>query len=182
MKPKKCKVCKQSFDPWNSTQVVCSPKCAIKHAAQKEQSKLVKQKKVALQAFKTRGDYTKEAQAAVNAYIRIRDKGKPCISCNAADTGDKVGGGRDAGHYISRGARPELRFYTLNIFAQCKRCNRYLSGNVANMRIGIINRLSVELVEQVEADHKPRHYSIDDLKRIKAIFNRKVRLYKKRFR
>ena len=181
-KPKKCRVCKTEYQPRNSLQVVCSPKCAVALQKQKDEQRLRRQKKVALEAFKTRGDYVKEAQVAVNAFIRIRDAGKPCISCGAPDTPDLVGGGRDAGHYISRGARPELRFNTFNIHGQCKRCNRYLSGNVANMRLGIIDRLGLEVVERLESDHAPKHYSISDLKRVKSIFSKRARLYKKRFR
>ncbi|MDY0633231.1 recombination protein NinG, partial [Pasteurella multocida] len=47
-------------------------------------------------------------------------------------------------------------------------------------RIGLIERLGIEKVEQIEADQRPRHYSKDDLRRIKKIFNKKSRMLEKR--
>ncbi|MFY1028368.1 recombination protein NinG, partial [Actinobacillus seminis] len=84
------------------------------------------------------------------------------------------------GHYRSRGSAPHLRFYTLNIAGQCKRCNRYLGGNYQQFRLGLIDRLGVEKVEAIEKDQRARHYSKEDLRRIKRIFNKKCKFLEKR--
>lgn len=139
-----------------------------------------KDKAVIREKHKTRGQYVREAQAAVNAYVRWRDKDKGCISCSARLPTDAQGGGFDAGHYRSRGSSPHLRFRLDNIFGQCKRCNRYLSGAVDKMRVGIVWRYGQEFLDRIEMEHEGRHYSIEELQRIKSIFTRKLRLRKQK--
>ncbi|KGQ55358.1 Bacteriophage Lambda NinG protein [Gallibacterium anatis] len=192
MKTYQCAVCKKQFvKKISSLQKVCSYQCALAFAEaekKKKQEKLDRQERIKnrkrLKAYKeankTHNDLIKEAQSAVNKYIRMRDENKECISCGTPLISEKLGGGFDAGHYRSRGAAPHLRFYTLNIFGQCKRCNRYLGGNYHEYRIGLIERLGIEKVEAIEADQRPRHYSDEDLRRIKRIFNKKVNLLAKR--
>ena len=126
--------------------------------------------------LKTKGQWTKEAQAAVNAYVRWRDRNKNCISCNTSLKSESLGGGYDAGHYRSRGSAPHLRFRLDNIHGQCKKCNRYLSGNIDKFRVGIVWRYGQEFLDRIETDNTPKNYSIDDLKRIKRIFTKKLRL------
>lgn len=191
-KQHKCKVCGNYFiKTISSTQKVCSPECAFKlsreqsRKAQEKRDKAERQKTrqrmTALkEKNKTKHELNKEAQAAVNKYIRLRDEGKECISCGTPLVSEQLGGGFDAGHYRSRGAAPHLRFYTLNIHGQCKKCNRYHGGNVHEYRIRLIERLGAEKVAQIETDSRPRHYSGDDLRRIKKIFNKKCRLMEKR--
>ena len=145
-KQHKCKVCGNYFvKTFSSTQKVCSPECAIKLSSEqsrKEQEKKDKQERiesrrrmaVLKEKAKTKGELTSEAQSAVNRYIRLRDENKPCISCGRPLTNNRLGGGFDAGHYRSRGCAAHLRFYTLNIFGQCKKCNRYL-GRSANKKL-----------------------------------------------
>ncbi|KGQ29994.1 recombinase NinG [Gallibacterium genomosp. 2] len=188
----KCKVCGSYYTKTiSSLQKVCSVECAIKlskEQARKKREKLDKQARVEskkrLSALKeknkTKGQLIKEAQEAVNRYIRVRDENKECISCGTPLISEKLGGGFDAGHYRSRGAAPHLRFYTLNIHGQCKRCNRYLGGNYHEYRVGLIERLGIKKVEEIEADNRERHYSNDDLKRIKRIFNKKTRLIQRK--
>ncbi|WKS98755.1 recombination protein NinG [Gallibacterium salpingitidis] len=188
----KCKVCGSYYTKTiSSLQKVCSVECAIKlskEQSRKRREKLDKQarleSKKRLSALKeknkTKWDLIKEAQAAVNHYIRVRDENKECISCGTPLISEKLGGGFDAGHYRSRGAAPHLRFYTLNIHGQCKRCNRYLGGNYHEYRVGLIERLGIKKVEEIEADNRERKYTEDDLRRIKQIFNKKIKLIQKR--
>lgn len=187
----KCKICKQPYIKQKATQQVCSVECAVKWSAEqsrKKREKLDKQaraeSKKRLSALKeenkTKGQLIKEVQEAVNRYIRVRDENKECISCGTPLISEKLGGGFDAGHYRSRGAAPHLRFYTLNIHGQCKRCNRHLGGNYHEYRVGLIERLGIKKVEEIEADQRQRHYSNDDLRQIKRIFTKKVKLIQKR--
>lgn len=187
----KCKICKQPYIKRNSLQKVCSVECAIKlskEQARKKREKLDKQarleSKKRLSALKeenkTKGQLIKEAQEAVNRYVRVRDENKECISCGTPLISEKLGGGFDAGHYRSRGAAPHLRFYTLNIHGQCKRCNRHLGGNYHEYRVGLIERLGIKKVEEIEADNRERKYTEEDLRQIKRIFTKKVKLIQKR--
>lgn len=182
-KPRKCRVCKTDFQPVRCLQTVCSPECAIKQAqatrskaeriAAIEDRKIIRAKK---EKLKRRGDYIKDAQDAANAYVRYRDKDKPCISCGNPLSAGGTGGGFDAGHYRSRGAAAHLRFDAeRNIHGQCKRCNRHLGGNYSEYRVGLIARIGIQAVESLEADNEPRKYTIDDLKAIKATYTAKLK-------
>ena len=157
----------------------CCYECLKSYSSKNAEKIIAKERRVqdrkTKEKLKTRGDWMKEAQAAVNAYIRWRDRDKGCISCGTSLIQESTGGGYDAGHYLSRGAHPNKRFRLDNIFGQCKRCNRYMSGNVSNMRIGIIQRHSQEFLDRIETcQHNPR-IDIDYLKRIKKIFTKRLK-------
>ena len=181
VKQKKCKRCKSSFTPFQTTQTACSVKCALYLAKSSREEKQKKHDKIKLESMKTASDYIKEAQIAVNRYVRARDKNKPCISCGCDTRDSKVtGGGVDAGHYRSRGAASHLRFNVLNIWSQCKRCNRYLGGNYSEYRKELIERVGALTVEALENNNEPKKFTIEYLKRVKVIFNKRARFYEKR--
>lgn len=184
MKPKKCRVCKSEFEPRRMGQKVCSPLCAAAFAkserAKKERKDAIRQRRETREKLKTRADYMREAQAAFNAYIRLRDEGLPCICCGRYSTGQTRGGDWDAGHYRSRGAAPHLRFDERNCNAQLKKCNRYAAGNVVGYRAGLIERIGIEAVESLEADQVSRKWSKEDLIEIRDAYRAKRRDLMKR--
>jgi hypothetical protein len=176
--PKKCRICREPFEPFNSLQVACSTVCAItvaKGQAAKETKKREKAERKELrerkQALKSRGDWLREAQQAFNRYIRARDHGKACISCGRS-TGAKV----NAGHYLTVGAHPELRFEPLNCHLQCEHCNCYLSGNLIRYRQRLIEVIGQDMVDWLEGPHDPKKYSIEDIKEIKATYGKMARV------
>lgn len=182
-KPKKCKCCPNTFTPRSSLQIVCGIECAKIYAERtrkrkealsaKIDRKITREKK---EKLKTRSDYIKEVQIVFNRYCRLRDYGLVCISCDALNEDVSIaGGGFDAGHFLSRGAKPHLRFDERNCHAQCKRCNRYLSGNIANYRERLIVRIGLQAVQALEADNEPRHYTIDQLKELKKHYAMKCK-------
>lgn len=164
----------------------CSTDCAIavsklrqKKAAERKRLRESRNLKARKEAIKTQPQWCKEAQKAFNAYIRARDYGKPCISCGCREQERFTGGHFDCGHYRSTGAASHLRFNVFNAHGQCKRCNRELSGNAVEYRIRLVERLGVDLVDRLEQDNRPRTFTIDYLKRVKAMFSRRARHYKK---
>ncbi|MGE8045165.1 recombination protein NinG [Pseudomonas monteilii] len=184
-KPKKCRApgCGQRFNPTMSTQKVCSVACAIAISKDSKLQKvaakaITKQARQELQErrerLKTKGEHLREAQQSFNAYIRERDRlaGYACISSGRPL--DWNGNAVDAGHYRSTGAAPHLRFDENNCHAQSKHDNRYLSGNVAEYRLGLIQRIGLAAVEALEADQAPRRYTIEDLQAIKALYRQKL--------
>ena len=185
-KDKACRVCKKIFTPqYNATgQIVCSWECAIEQSRQKQQKAAEKaQKKRDAKErdnLKPRSRRIAEAQVAFCRYIRARDYGKPCISCGSWSGDIKFGGATDCGHYRSTGAAPHLRYCTWNAAGQCVKCNRYLSGNVVEMRKGMIERFGLDRVEWVENNNDVRKFDIDYLKRVKTIFTKKARMVEKR--
>lgn len=190
VKLKRCRYCKEKHPELEMVRVNLSWFCNYDHAAkfgaEKAKVKLerdykAKTKKLK-ESIKTYSEWNKEAQAAFNSYIRVRDKYKRCISSGKPLQDESIGGGFDAGHYRSRGAASHLRFNVFNCHGQSKRDNRYLSGNVVEYRKGLIERIGLERVERLEADNEPRKFDVTYLKRIKSIFTRKAKLYEKRFR
>jgi hypothetical protein len=171
IKPKKCRVCGNEYLPYMTTQVCCmSYECQVTYAtahALKSQEKRVKAERKETrekkQALKPRSQWMKETQSEVNRYVRLRDKDLPCISCGRFHDGQY-----HAGHYRTVGSAPELRFEVSNIHKQCAPCNNHLSGNLINYRKGLVQKIGIEAVERIEGKHEPKHYTIDDLKAIKA--------------
>lgn len=137
------------------------------------------EKKLAVEKLKTRSDYVKEAQVAFNAYVRERDNGRQCISCETYlnQTG-ALGGSYDCGHYRSVGSAPHLRFDLHNAHGQCKKCNKYKSGNVAEYRIKLLRKIGGARLEALECDQMPRKYTTPDLQKIKTIFTTKLKRLK----
>lgn len=148
-------------------QICCSVKCAIENERLK---KIRKQQRRERKALKSRGDWMKEAQSAFNKFIRARDAGQPCISCQREHEGQW-----HAGHYRTVGANPELRFHEDNCHKQCSVCNNHLSGNLINYRINLVEKIGVDAVEILEGPHEPKKYTIDDLKKIKQTYKRKTK-------
>ena len=189
-KLKKCRVaeCGASFVPARLGQAVCSPACAILDAP-KNLDRAVKslaqvgrrEIKVRKEQLKSRADHLREAQAAVNEFIRLRDAHLPCISCDSTPSdNDLMTGSRwDAGHYRSVGACPELRFELLNIHRQCVRCNRNLSGNAVEYRIRLVLRIGAEKVDWLEGPHQPQRYTVEQLQAIKAKYRAMTRELKR---
>lgn len=128
---------------------------------------------------KTRSEWIREAQTAFNAYVRWRDKDEPCISCGNFTSDDAVGGYWDCGHYRSVGSAPHLRFHLHGANKQCVKCNRYLSGNVAEYRKGLIKKIGLDKVEHFECLQTTRQHDIDYAKRVKSVFTRLLKHRKK---
>jgi hypothetical protein len=150
----------------------CSGPCAEALIEKEKAAKLKKERQEGLAKLKKRADYFKETQAALNKWIReVRDAEKPCISCGHSDHGQKF----DAGHYISRGSRPNLALEELNLAKQCHWCNVHLSGNQILMRKGLVSRIGLKAVEALEADDRPRKYTVEELKALKAEYQRRIR-------
>ncbi|MFO6388574.1 recombination protein NinG [Pseudomonas aeruginosa] len=203
LKPKICQntECGTKFIPQRLGQAVCSPKCAlaiveVQKAKEKKSLALAERRefKVRKEALKSRADHIKDAEKAVRDYRRTYELsiGSGCISCGKsqaevlAEQGWKTGGAFDAGHFLGKGARPEHRLESSNIWLQCKACNagssKYARKGLTvsqGFREGLIERIGLEAVEALEADHRPRKYTNDELKAITAEYRAKLRELKR---
>lgn len=175
-----CAHCAQPFLRLRPLQAVCSPICARRkvEADKKAERESDRQRR---EALKRRRDWIAEAQAAVNKYVRLRDlcAGRGCISCGARPE-QKRGGTYDAGHFRSVGSAPHLRFYLPNVHLQCVRCNRHLGGNAIEYRRGLVERIGSERVEAIEAMQGVGKWSVDYLRRLKAVMAKRARRLEKR--
>jgi hypothetical protein len=165
VKKKKCRICRTEFPPFSSTQVICGPKCAIELIYQNREKEFKRETKRLKEKIKTKAQWLREAQQSFNRYIRARDEGQACISCQQPPKK------KNAGHWLSAGAHPELRFNEDNCHLQCEHCNSYLSGNQIRYRAHLIEKIGQERVDWLEGPHDAKHYTIDDLKEIKATYN-----------
>lgn len=170
MKTRKCRACGAVYTQYQSFVTWCSPECGAEIAAKKidkikreEAVKVRRADKAKREKLKSRSDWAREAQQAFNAWVRLRDADRPCISCGRHHTGQY-----HAGHYLSVGARPELRYEPLNVWKQCAPCNTHLSGNVALYRVELVKLIGAAQVEWLEGPHEPKKYTADDLKAIKT--------------
>ena len=154
MAKRKCKVCGCVFEkPKNrSFQDFCSIECGVKLGMERRRKAAIKAKaeakrkerartKALRHRLETVPELTKKAQQAFNRYIRLRDRGKPCISCGTP----------------------------------WKENFLYESGNLRGYRIGLIERIGVERVEQLETDHEARKWTKEELRELAAEYRRKAR-------
>ena len=183
---RRCKVCRQPFEPRLPMQAVCGIDCAralaIKVRGKAEKQAATKQRKAdreRKERLKTRRDWEREAQTAFNAFIRARDADKPCICCGLPLSAGDVGGAYDCWHYRSIGSAPHLRYDERNAHAQRKQCNRWGAGRAVDYRLGLIERIGLEAVEALEADQQARKYTADELKAIRDEYRAKARELKR---
>lgn len=177
IKPKTCRVCGSKFQPsrWLMAARVCSQHCALELARAARVKDERKADAVKREKLKSRSEWQAEAQAAVNAFVRLRDAHLPCVSCGRHHDGQY-----HAGHYRSVGSAPHLRFdVERNLHKQCQPCNTHLHGNLVRYRQALVHRIGLEALEALESDQAPRKYSISDLKTIKTTYAARARELKK---
>jgi Bacteriophage Lambda NinG protein len=171
-KPKKCAVksCKAQFTPSRSFEVWCSPSCGLEIAQDKkrkaaEKAALAERKahRSALADSKKLSHWVGLTERVVHAYIHARDRGLPCISCGTNSTVQW-----EAGHWLTKAARPELRFVAEQINLQCHRCNVQLSGNQAAYRIGLVQKIGEERVKELEGPHPAAKFTREQLAEMRA--------------
>ena len=130
-----------------------------------------KKKKRMVEDLKTANDYLKIAQQVFNKFIRVRDAGLNCISCN------KPCKKENCGHFYSQGGHSNVRFNEDNCHLQCEHCNTYLSGNLLNYQIGIQKRIGAQRLMNLQAiAHETKKWTKDELKEIIEIYKKKNKI------
>lgn len=167
----RCKHCKDKFEPIKFNAKYCLKDDCIKAFVEEVKVKQWKETKTRMKEdLKTTQDWLKEAQTIFNKYIRLRDMGLLCISCNT------IPKKKNAGHYFSSGGHSNVRFDEDNVHLQCEHCNTFLSGNLLNYQIGIEKRIGAEkLIELQGKAHLEKRWSVDELKEIIKDYKTKVR-------
>jgi hypothetical protein len=188
---KPCEYCGREFLPFQSTQKVCPTLRCAKGYAQaqrkaKEKAERESDRKRA-EALKSVKQLKAEAQDAFNDFIRERDKDLPCVSCEETNPPMKPGGQWDAGHFLSRGAYPELAFDEDNCHKQCKSCNAG-GGKFAHKARTVnaayeeelLRRIGPERLARLKGPHSVEPLKKDELRRLKAHYRAKKRELEKR--
>jgi hypothetical protein len=171
--------------------IVCSYDCTVALTAQKAAKAERAAERVAkraaaldrketrakLDAMKSRPKWLLETQAAFNAWVRARDlnAGYGCIDCGKPFEPNKPGGSVDAGHYLSRGSAPHLRFDERNVFAQRKNCNRPGGATREAFRAGVVARIGLAEVEALECDQSVKKHTAEELRGIRDDYRARTR-------
>lgn len=95
-----------------------------------------------------------ELQIVFNQFIRLRDKGKPCISCNEPKE-------LQAGHYYSVKGYDGLRFDEFNVHGECAGCNCFDESHLIGYGENLVNRIGkfeFECLKQRARDYKKGGY------------------------
>lgn len=190
-KHRNCKVCKTRFKPAAIYEWWCCEEHKIEYAVlvmkerrkqnydneikqrqerQKEDRKQLKVRRINAQP---KTYWIKQAQQAVNAFVRARDSNLPCVSCGTTSAAQW-----DAGHYRTTSAAPQFRFDPRQIQKQCSVCNQHKSGNIVPYRVELIKRIGIETVEAIENNHERRRFSIEELKGIRDYYRLELKRLK----
>lgn len=136
------------------------------------------------QAFDDKKNRTKLNTLLVNVrntfheYVRLRDKGKPCISC-----GIPYMDSFQAGHFYKAELFSNLKFDEKNTNGQCCHCNLRKEGNESGYRSGIMQRYGMEhlnyLDEKAKAYKKnDYHWDRAELEEIRKYYQEKLKIIK----
>jgi len=173
----KCKNinCKKQFEKIRSNQVVCSSSCAYHYTKQlkekKEKKEWTARKKRISSELMTVQDHIKLTQAVFNKYIRTRDEGNPCISCDNPNM-KKI----NASHYYNANNHWSLRFNEDNVHSSCEYCNTHLSGNLIEYRPRLIKKIGIKRFEVLEATaHSTMKYTREELIELREYYKNKTK-------
>jgi len=110
--------------------------------------------------------YEKQLEIEVNTIVRLIDEDNGCISCSHGWDGNWTRR-KNAGHRLSVGASPHLRYNFFNIYLQCSICNTHKSSNEREYDKGLFTHHGVDILEKAKslsASFKSLHLSKEDLK------------------
>jgi hypothetical protein len=169
----KCKHCKEPFTPVRFNQKFCLKEDCVRVWVEFEKTKQWTKRKAKMKAeLMTVQDYLKIAQQVFNKYIRLRDKGKPCISCQTTPKKE------NAGHFFSSGGHSNVRFDEDNVHLQCEHCNSFLSGNLIEYKRHLKTRIRHEnYILLRQRAYASKKWEIDELKELIAEYKKKVKTF-----
>lgn len=177
MKPvklKKCVQCKTLFTPSSSLVKVCGMACALDYGKSVVKVNKVKQQKIQKKEFldNDKSFQKAKAQKSFNEFIRLRDAGLGCVSC---DKPHDWMGQWHASHFKTRGARPDLAFNEDNCHKACSVCNNYLSGNLVPYRAELERRIGIDRILALDVDCQTKKYTAQDYKEIHLEYQKKIK-------
>lgn len=123
-------------------------------------------RKVSILSAKTR------AWKAIGAFIRSEEK--HCCTCGAVGT--------EVGHFKHNGDKPnknlggnELWYFRKNLHLQCGRCNRWMSGNLAEYAVFLEEKYGAGILQEIQRLYnKPKKWTIPELLEIEELYKRKT--------
>jgi len=137
-----------------------------------EQEKSKKKKSESLSHLKI------NVRTVCHEYIRLRDKGKPCVSC-----GKEWDSSFQAGHLYKAELYSLLKYDERAIFGQCQGCNIYRDGNESSYHLNILSRISeqdYQEIKKIASEEKKTNFKWDrqELNRIREYYKDKIKQLK----
>ncbi len=158
---------------------ICSGECAIEYSRKQFikrnylGNKGKRKNKTNKDARYDRKVREEAAKKACHAYIRERDKGKPCICCGDPITETS---GYHAGHFYESNNYPYLRFDEDNISGQRGDCNFFKSQQAGQYRERLLQKIGEERLLRLDTlRHEPIIWDCDDLYRIERHYKQKLK-------
>lgn len=173
IKNKKCKVCGVEFKPFRTFQNCCSEAHTRQLA---EEKKKVKEERGQTKKKSDRLLKLELAKITFNAFIRERDRGKPCICC-----GKPLGENYQAGHAFSGGGHSNVLFDEDNVHAQRFDCNNDRAGNVTEYFVRLEKHLGATGFELLRARaYEAKSWTVEELDAIIKYYREKTKELKAR--
>ena len=176
---RKCKTCKEKFEPRGVNQIVCSATCAaelqrkMRIRISREYIKDYKRKNREAKAkLKTTSSHLQDLQKIFNKWVVLRDKSLPCISCGV------VSGVRfSCGHYWTQGSYPNLRIDPDNAHKQCWfNCNKNKRGNLAEYTPNLIKKIGQKRYDDLyQRRNTTLKLSIPEIADLKELYRTKIK-------
>ena len=124
---------------------------------------------------RTRTEWLSLLQIVFNKYIRLRDAGKPCISCDRP-----LGKVFDAGHFLSVGRYPNLRFDESNTNGQCIYCNQHQHGNQIEYGLRLPLRIGQDAYNRLMNKRGDAlKLTLDEIKELIKVYKLKIKEHDK---
>lgn len=168
----KCKQCGKQFKQYNTIQSICIPcgilqgkKKPVKINYKKVEKAINSERKLKLESHTQK---INKVKPIFQKWIRERDKDLPCISCGTTKVYNDEW---DGGHFHKAENYTGVIFNEHNVNKQCKNCNKNLDGNLIAYRQGLVKKIGLKAVEELEElANKTRYYkwSDDELQQIKT--------------
>lgn len=181
-KQKKCKQCKELFTAERPMQSCCSIHCSIEYGKAQKIKRDGTEKRTALKAFNDsdKNVLKRKAIQVFNEYIRKRDAGLPCVSCDFVPHYNKKGEYVErqwhASHFKPANTYSYLRFDESNVHKGCSQCNLFLSGNLDQYRIRIVDRIGQEELNRLDKPNEIKNWTIEELKNIIETYKQKIKM------
>jgi hypothetical protein len=167
---KKCKECDNVFTPYRTFDKLCYVCTKTKQALKNLEVIKKTTKKKQREDLMTLQDWFKIAQTHFNKYIRLRDAGNLCITCQKKPKKE------NAGHYFSAGTHTNVRFDEMNVHLQCEHCNTFLSGNLIEYGIHLEKKIGADEFTMLrERAYITRKYTKDELKELAEYYKAKCK-------
>lgn len=178
----RCKECNEKFEQYQFNNKFCkSIDCQVakgiflldkkKEQDEKARKKLwADEKKEFKERDKSLAQVANDTQKVFNEFIRLRDKGMVCISCQNPPKK------KNAGHYYNANNHWNVRFEEDNVHLQCEACNNNLSGNLIPYRKYLIEKIGLNRFLIIESmSEVTRKYTKEELIFLKKEYRIKVK-------